>query len=199
MFTGIITAVGEIGEIAPAGGGVRMQIGAPPGWLNAAKIGGSIAVDGACLTAAEICGDSFFADVSAETVKCCAPWRTGAAVNLEHPLAAGEKIGGHFVSGHVSAAARLLRGQKTQDGGRRMTFLPPPELLKYIVRKGSAALAGVSLTVAEVAGAEFSAQIVPHTLAATTLGRLPEGAAVNLETDILAAYVEKLAAAGGVL
>lgn len=172
-----------------------MQIRTPAGWLKNAKIGASIAVDGACLTAAEIAGDSFFADVSAETLKCCAPWREGAEVNLEHPVAADGAFGGHFVSGHVAGTAKLARIKKTQDGGCKATFAPPPELLKYIVRKGSVAVAGVSLTAAEVSDAEFSAHIVPHTLAATTLGRLAEGAAVNLETDILAAHLEKLAAA----
>ena len=199
MFTGIITAIGEVAEIRPAGSGARLRVQTPSGWLKRAEIGGSIAVDGACLTAAEIAGNDFFADVSAETLNCCAPWRAGAAVNLEHPLALGDVLGGHFVSGHVSGVARLSRAEKTEDGGRRLVFSPPPELLKFIVRKGSAALAGVSLTIADVAAAEFSVQIVPHTLAATTLGRLAAGAAVNLETDMLAAYLEKLAAAGGML
>ncbi|MGI9306128.1 MAG: riboflavin synthase [Gammaproteobacteria bacterium] len=202
MFTGIITAIGGIAKITPCGGGIRLRVNAPAAWLRGAQIGGSIAVDGACLTAVEVGADFFAADVSGESLRCCAPWRENGAVNLEHPLAAGGALGGHFVSGHVGGIARLVRVSETGDGGKKMAFAPPPELLKYIVRKCSVAVAGVSLTAAEEGAGEFSVYAVPHTLAATTLGGWAAGTEANLETDILAAHLEKLArfsAAGGVV
>ena len=197
MFTGLITAMGEVAEIVAAADGAQIRISAPPEWLRGAKIGDSIAADGACLTATDIAEDSFAAALSPETLARCATFRKNVAVNLEHPIAAGERFGGHFVSGHVEGIARAEKVDKTEDGGRRITFAPPPTLMQYIIPKGSVALCGVSLTVNAVGDSVFAAQIIPHTLAQTTLGRLQKGDAANLETDMLARHLHKLA--GGVL
>ena len=199
VFTGLITAQGVVAEVAAAGDGARLRVNAPAEWLAGARTGDSIAADGACLTAEEVAADFFVAALSPETLARCAAWHKNAAVNLEHSLAVGDKLGGHFVSGHVEGVARIAAIEETGDGGRRMVFAPPPELMKFIIGKGSVALDGVSLTVNAADDSQFSAQIVPHTLAATTLGRRRAGDEVNIETDLLARYAQKCAAAGGVL
>lgn len=193
MFTGLIAARGVVAEIAAGADGGRIRIRVSAGFLDGARIGDSIAADGACLTATEVSADSFAAALSPETVSRCAEWRKNAAVNLEHPLAVGDRLGGHFVSGHIEGIARVVRAENTADGGRKMIFAPPPQLLKFIIAKGSVALAGVSLTVNEINQKEFAVQIVPHTLAKTTLGGLALGDAANLETDLLARHLHKLA------
>ena len=195
MFTGLITARGIVKKItaAEAEAGAKIVIGAPGEWLRDAKPGDSIAADGACLTAETIAADCFFATLSSETIACCAPWRQNAAVNLEYPLAVGDKLGGHFVSGHIDGIAQVKSAEKTADGGRRMVFTPPPPLMRFIVRKGSIALSGVSLTVNDTDARDFSVQIVPHTLSQTTLGNLAPGDKVNMETDLLARHLHKLA------
>lgn len=192
MFTGLITAVGRVAESMSTGVGARIRIQTPAGWLQQTAVGDSIAVDGACLTAVEVRDDSFSAEVSPETLACCAPWRLQAAVNLEHALAVGDKLGGHFVTGHVEDVAGISQTEAGTDGGRRLLLCPPPALMPRLINKGSVAVAGVSLTVNRVCAAEFSVRIVPHTRAMTTLGGLPAGAAVNIETDILARHIEKL-------
>ncbi len=197
MFTGLITARGIVAEISADTDGAKMRVRVPAGFLDGARVGDSIAVDGACLTAAEIAADSFAAALSSETLACCAEWRKDAAVNLEHPLAVGDRLGGHFVSGHVEGTARVVRAENTGDGGRTAVFAPPPPLMKFVVVKGSVALSGVSLTVNAADDCEFAVQLVPHTLAATTLGRLAPGDKINIETDLLARHLQKLA--GGVL
>lgn len=195
MFTGLITAQGVVAEITAVADGARIRICAVTGWLEGAGPGDSIAVDGACLTATTVAGDSFTAALSPETLSCCARWHKDAAVNLEHPLVVGDKLGGHFVSGHIEGVARVAAVENTEDGGRRMVFVPPPPLMKFIIAKGSVALSGVSLTVNTADDCEFSVHLVPHTLAATTLQRLVAGDKVNIETDLLARHLQKLAAA----
>lgn len=191
MFTGIITAIGEVVK-APATDG-QLCIRTSVEWLQHAAVGDSIAVDGACLTATTISEDSFTADISPETVACCSGWKDGASVNLEHAMSADGKIGGHFVSGHVEGTACLLSSEES-GGGRRMTFSPPPTLMKFIIAKGSVALGGVSLTVASVGESDFAVQIVPHTLSETTLGCLQTGDFINMESDLLARHLHRLTA-----
>lgn len=195
MFTGLITAQGVVLQIAPVADGARMRVSAPAEWLRGAKPGDSIAADGACLTAETVAADSFSAALSPETLARCAPWQKDAAVNLEHPPAAGDRFGGHFVCGHVEGVAEVAAAENTADGGRRLVLAPPPELMKFVVAKGSVALAGVSLTVNTADDSRFAVQIVPHTLARTTLGRLVPGDGVNMESDILARHLHKLAGA----
>ena len=193
MFTGIITAIGEVLQAPSADG--RLRIRAPADWLQPTAVGDSIAVDGACLTATTISEDSFTADISLETAACCAGWKNGASVNLEHPMTADGKIGGHFVSGHVEGVACLSILEESGDG-RRMVFSPPPALMKFIIPKGSVTVGGVSLTVAAVGQADFAVQVVPHTLSATTLGRLQTGDFVNMESDLLARHLHRLTETG---
>lgn len=195
MFTGLIIAQGEVAEISPGGAGARMRIDADlPGVL---REGDSIAVDGACLTATTADKRGFCADLSEETMAVCVPWRTGGAVNLELPMAADGRFGGHFVTGHVEGRAAVEQGAgnagpEDDQGGREMAFRVPSRLARFIVAKGSIALAGVSLTVNDIQGEKFSVRVIPHTLAFTNLGRLQAGAEANIETDILARHAAKL-------
>lgn len=196
MFTGIVTACGNLAEVTPTGDGMRVQVKVPAGFLQGVKIGDSIAVNGACLTVTSITDTSesaFEASLSAQTLAVCAPWQQGMTVHLEHALAVGDRIGGHFVSGHVEGTASVSRAEATADGGRCLTFTPPPELMRFIITKGSIAVAGVSLTVNAVTDTDFSVQIVPHTLTMTTFGEIAPGDRVNLETDMLARHLAKFA------
>ncbi len=193
MFTGIILAIGKIVVIQPQGGDFRLKIETGKLSLKDADLGDSIAVNGVCLTAVELGNNFFCADVSNETMK-----RTilktavvGAAVNLELALTPSTRLGGHIVSGHVDGLGSVV--SKDQDGRSfRYRFKVPDNLAKYIAEKGSISINGVSLTVNEVDGVIFSVNIVPHTLAETTLGELIIGAKVNLEVDLLARYMERL-------
>jgi riboflavin synthase len=191
MFTGIIEAVGSITAALPGGDGVRLAV--DPGGLDMAdvRIGDSIAVNGACLTVVALNAGTIEFDVSAETLACTAGFAQGAAVNLEKALRFGDRLGGHLVSGHVDGVATVTH--IGQDGDNRLLTLTVPSLLaRYIARKGSVTVDGVSLTVNRVAGREFDVNLIPHTLAATSFGRLAEGARVNIEVDLLARYVERL-------
>jgi riboflavin synthase len=198
MFTGIIQEIGEIRRVesrAGAGGGqdCRLEIGfrrIEPGRL---AIGESICVDGVCLTVAELQASSFLADVSVETlnVTTLGAKRAGARVNLEPALRAGDSLGGHWVSGHVDGLAEVL-ATAADARSLRVQLAAPRELARYIARKGSVTLDGVSLTVNEVDGVKFSINLIPHTLAVTTLGTLAPGTRLNLEIDLLARYVERL-------
>ena len=192
MFTGIIETLGRIARVEPRGGDCRMLIEAA-GYLRGAGVGDSIAVNGVCLTAAEITDDSFTADLSTETLAATTAkdWKPGAKVNLERALTPAKPLGGHLVSGHVDGVSRLAESH--DDGrGRRMVFEAPAELSRYIARKGSVCVDGVSLTVNAVAGSRFELMVIPHTLSHTTLGLLSPGAAVNLEVDLIARYLERL-------
>lgn len=198
MFTGIVQQVGEIQRLEPraAGEGADLRLTIAFGAIDPARLalGASISVDGVCLTVAELGERWFAADVSGETLRVTTlgARQAGARVNLEPALRAGDSLGGHWVSGHVDGIAEVLA--TSQDARSLVVRLAAPATLaRYIARKGSVTLDGVSLTVNEVDGAEFTVNLVPHTLQATTLGALRPSAKLNLEIDVLARYVERLA------
>jgi riboflavin synthase len=193
MFTGIVQAIGHVFAIAPKGGDVELQVDAGALSLAATRLGDSIAVSGVCLTVTGLDGQRFSADVSGETlsVTTMGELKAGSAVNLEPALRAGDALGGHMVSGHVDGVGRLM--ERHADGrSERFAFEAPAELARYIARKGSICIDGVSLTVNDVAGARFGVNLIPHTLSVTTLGRLQAGSRVNLEVDLVARYLERL-------
>lgn len=195
MFTGIIETLGSIRHIEPVGGDLRMEI-VGGAYLAGSQPGDSIAVNGVCLTAVRLSADSFTADLSSETLGAttAGSWQTGQSVNLERALTPSKPLGGHLVSGHVDGLARLV-AQAEDARSWRLEFEAPPELARYIARKGSVTLDGVSLTVNDVAGTRFGVNIVPHTYTHTTLGGLQPGQAVNLEVDLIARYLERLISA----
>jgi riboflavin synthase len=200
MFTGIITAQGEVRSVARGGDGTDMRavIGVPAPFLAGAEIGASIACSGCCLTVTELTADSFAVDVSGETVSCTtlAHWKHGTRINLERSLRMGDEMGGHIVSGHVDGIATIV--SITPEGGSlRIVVSVPPPLHRYIAPKGSVAIDGISLTVNEVfTGADgtenFGVNIIPHTADNTTLGLRQPGDAVHIEIDMLARYVARL-------
>jgi len=192
MFTGIIEEIGRVERVLAAGGGARVEIAARR-VLEGAREGDSISTDGACLTVTRLTGGSFEADCSAETLRrtTLGTWRAGAPVNLERALALGERLGGHLVQGHVEGVGRLLE-RRPEGESVMMRFAYPPELGRYIVFKGSIAVGGISLTVAALDDAWFEVAVIPVTLEWTTLGRMAVGTPVNLETDMIAKYVERL-------
>jgi riboflavin synthase len=191
MFTGIIAAVGQIADVKAVAGGARLIVDAGGLALDDVGVGDSIAVDGVCLTVVALHPAAFEADVSQETLNCTAGFPTGRPVNLEKAMRLTDRLGGHLVSGHVDGAGAFVRGQAA-GGNRLLTISAPPELARYFARKGSVAVNGVSLTVNEVNGVEFSVNLIPHTLQATNLGRLKAGDRVNLEVDLFARYAERL-------
>jgi riboflavin synthase len=195
MFTGIVQTVGEIQAITQKGGDVEMLIGARGLGLDTVAVGDSIAVSGCCLTVTRLTAESFAVDVSTETlsVTTLKSWRVGSRVNLEKALVAGQALGGHYVTGHVDGVARVV---ERHDEARsvRVQFEVPALLAKYVARKGSVCIDGVSLTVNEVEGARFGVNLIPHTLEVTTLGAYRPDTVVNLEVDIIARYVERIAA-----
>ncbi|MDD3762632.1 MAG: riboflavin synthase [Nevskiales bacterium] len=194
MFTGIIESIGEVVSVEPRGGDVRMRIAAPD-YLQGLRIGDSVATNGVCLTAIEIGDGGYVADLSAETLSLttAAGWAPGRRVNLERALTPDKPLGGHLVSGHVDGVGKLL--SKHEDARSwRLEFESDQSLAKYIPRKGSICIDGVSLTVNDVDGARFGVNIVPHTAEHTTLGLLQPGDAVNLEVDLIARYLERLLA-----
>jgi riboflavin synthase len=195
MFTGIIQDVGEIASAEQRGGDLRLEVRTQLLDLTRQALGDSIAVSGVCLTIVEFGARSFFADLSRETLRLttAGEWRQGAKVNLEPALRAGDALGGHLVSGHVDGLADIL--SRTSDArSEQFTLRAPPELARYIARKGSVALDGVSLTVNDVAGDSFDVNLIPHTQQVTTLGEWRPGARVNLEIDVIARYAERLMA-----
>lgn len=193
MFTGIIQAIGTLTRIEPRGGDARLTVATGKLPLADTRLGDSIAVNGVCLTAVELGAGHFRADVSRETLALTTlgAASAGMPVNLELALLPTTRLGGHLVSGHVDGVGRIL---EQRDDGRswRFTVEAPAELARYIARKGSICVNGISLTVNEVDGAVFGINIVPHTLAETTLGTTRPGDAVNLEVDLLARYLERL-------
>lgn len=191
MFTGIVTTVGSIATVAPTAGGVRLCVTAPGLGLADGQVGESIAVNGVCLTAILISAAGFDADVSRETLRCTVGFEVGERVNLERALLLSDRLGGHLVSGHVDGVGVVISAEAAGDN-RVFWFEAPREVARYIAVKGSIAINGVSLTVNEVNDMRFSVNIIPHTLAATTLGALTAGARVNLEADTVARYVERL-------
>lgn len=191
MFTGIIAAVGRISRAAPARGGRRLVIDAAGLGLRDVATGDSIAVNGACLTVVARKARTFEVDVSRETLACTTGLAAGNRVNLEKAMRLADHLGGHLVSGHVDGVGTVKRIKAAGDS-RVMAVKAPAALAKYIARKGSITVSGVSLTVNRVSGAEFEVNLIPHTLAMTNLGELRAGGKVNLEVDMLARYVERL-------
>jgi riboflavin synthase len=192
MFTGIVEACAEVVGVAPEPPGVRLTI-ASRGVALGARVGDSVALNGCCLTLIEIDGQRLSFQAGAETLSRTnlGLLQPGSAVNVERSLAAGDRLGGHFVTGHIDGRATL--DARTDEGDwSTFWFRTPRELLRHVVSKGSIAVDGVSLTVVDVETDRFSVALIPHTLAATTLGRLTVGSVVNIETDLLAKYVEKL-------
>jgi riboflavin synthase len=189
MFTGIVQALGVLEARERSGSGFRLRVGAPFGPLD---LGESIAVNGACLTVSECLPAGFTADVSPETHEKTTLGRIalGGPVNLERALAAGDRLGGHFVSGHVDAQCQVV--DVTVVGNARRVRVRAPESLMHLVAvKGSVTLDGVSLTVNDVRGTSIELMLIPHTLQATTLASLRPGQELNLEVDLLARYVER--------
>lgn len=194
MFTGIIQDVGRILALEALGGDTRLTVAVDRLDLARVAPGDSIAVAGVCLTALALDARAFSADVSRETLALTTigDWRVGRRVNLEPALRAGDALGGHLVSGHVDGVAEV--STRADDArSQRFRIRVPQALARYIARKGSVALDGVSLTVNTVEQQEFEVNLVPHTLAATTLAGLGVGDRVNLEVDQIARYVERLA------
>ena len=196
MFTGIVTALGTVSDILPLGGSADMRLAITAPWPDTASIpiGASIGCSGCCLTAVEIGPDRFSADASAETLdrSTLGRWRPGTRVNLERSLRLGDELGGHLVSGHVDGVGEVVSAAP-EHGSTRIVFRVPTDLARFIAVKGSIAIDGVSLTVNEVANDAFGVNIIPHTAAVTSFGSLRPGDAVNLEIDMLARYVARLA------
>jgi riboflavin synthase len=196
MFTGIVTALGTIRSIAPLSrdDDMRLVITAPWPDTDAIAVGASIGCSGCCLTAVEIGPDWFAADASAETLgkTTMGRWQVGTRINLERSLRLGDELGGHLVSGHVDGIGDAV-SSAPEHGSTRWTIRVPPALARFIAVKGSIAVDGVSLTVNEVTDDTFGVNVIPHTAAVTGFGLLRPGDAVNIEIDMLARYVARLA------
>jgi riboflavin synthase len=196
MFTGIVTDVGEVVSVERRGD-TRLVIRTG---FNAEDlaIGASVACSGCCLTVVERSAGSFSVDASAETLSrtTLGGWRNGTRVNLERSLRLGDELGGHLMSGHVDGVGEIL-SIRAEGGSKRFRFRLPRELARFVASKGSIALDGTSLTVNEVEGSEFGVNIIPHTLSVTSWGEAREGDRVNVEIDMLARYVARLAEFSG--
>ncbi|SDN71625.1 riboflavin synthase [Allokutzneria albata] len=190
MFTGIVEELGTITAVEHSAHMARLTVHGPL-VTSDAKHGDSIAVNGVCLTVVEVAEGSFTVDVVHETLQrsSLAKAEAGQAVNLERAVAAGQRLGGHIMQGHVDGTGTLL----SRDGTGLTRFAMPPNLARYVVEKGSIAVDGVSLTVVDAGTDEFSIALIPTTLELTTLGRREPGDVVNLEVDVVAKYVERLA------
>ncbi|GBD97030.1 MAG TPA: riboflavin synthase [Nitrospirae bacterium] len=190
MFTGLVEISGALSSVKNTGNGIRLSVKPLSGFE--VQAGDSISVNGVCLTVTKHNGDISF-DVSPETLRSSnlGELRPGDRVNLERALRLSDRLGGHIVTGHVDATG-TIRDKKQVGEYTFYSFESPPEILKYIVKKGSVAVDGISLTVVEVDGRSFSVAIIPHTLRATNIGDKSAGDKVNLEVDIIGKYVEKL-------
>lgn len=193
MFTGIIQAVGQIADLQPRGGDVRLRVRTGTLDLHDVALGDSIAVNGVCLTAVDLPGDGFVADVSRETLSLTSlgELAVGSPCNLEKALTLASRLGGHLVSGHVDGLGTVV---ERHDDARsvRFTIEAPDALARYIAHKGSITVDGTSLTVNAVNGSLFELNIVPHTLQQTIMGEYAAGRRVNLEVDLVARYLERL-------
>lgn len=202
MFTGIVTEVGRVEELTTADGAAQLRIACRESIADAV-IGDSISVNGCCLTVTDLHVDgagaplAFSTHLMAETLRrtSLGALEAGAPVNLEPALRADSRLGGHLVQGHVDAVGEVV-GLRPDGGSLWMTIALPDGLGRYVVEKGSVAVQGVSLTVTAVEGTTFSVGLIPHTLAATSLGDLAIGAPVNVEVDVVAKYVERLLRSG---
>jgi riboflavin synthase len=192
MFTGIIEEMGTVKALRREAGAARLSLSAAT-VLEGTALGDSISVNGVCLTVVELGKNEFSADVAVETLRVTnlGELKAGARVNLERALQLSARIGGHLVSGHVDAVGRL-REKRDEGNGWRIFFDAPETVLRYVIKKGSIAIDGVSLTVADVDRAGFSIAMIPHTARLTTLGFKTTGDSVNLESDIIGKYVERL-------
>jgi len=192
MFTGLVEAVGTVTAISAHGAQSQLTI-ATPGWGEDLEFGESIAVNGVCLTVAKHSGDEWLADVMRVTLETTSlgALAAGAPVNLERALRADARLGGHIMQGHVDGTAVLV-SKDSQPDWTDLAFRIDPGYSRYVVRKGSVALNGVSLTVAELEGDVLTVSLIPTTLAETNLGSLEPGAVVNVEVDVLGKYVERM-------
>lgn len=195
MFTGIVASVGRITRIEPLEEGVRLNVDAATLGLDDVAIGDSIAHNGVCLTVVEKSDNGFKVDVSKETLNCTVGLDAAGEVNLEKAMRLSDRLGGHLVSGHVDGVGEVLKFEPVGES-HELLIRAPAELAKYISRKGSITVNGVSLTTNSVDGRDFSINLIPHTIAVTTLKHLQPGAGVNLEVDLLARYVERMLNAG---
>ncbi|HXC40925.1 MAG TPA: riboflavin synthase [Burkholderiales bacterium] len=191
MFSGIVQAVGRISRIDKRDGGVRLAIHAVRLGMDDVKIGDSIAVNGACLTVISKTPSGFEADVSDESLRCTTGLDAAGEVNLEKSLRLADRLDGHIVSGHVDGIGEVVEFAKRGES-TLLRVRAPAGLERYIARKGSVTVQGVSLTVNAVSGRVFDINLIPHTLDVTTLKRLQPGSQVNLEIDMLARYVERM-------
>jgi len=191
MFSGIVSAIGIIASARPNGDGVRLRIAANGLDLSDVAIGDSIAIHGVCHTVVAKEAHAFEVDTSNATRSVTAGLEQGRDVNLEKSLRLSDRLGGHLVSGHVDGVG-VVTAFDDLGGSARLLIEAPAPLARYLARKGSICVDGVSLTVNAVDGARFEANVIPHTLAATTLGKLAAGARVNLEVDMIARYVERM-------
>lgn len=193
MFTGIIEETGILEAIEPRAAGARLRIRCA-NVVSDAREGDSICVSGVCLTALDIRKDGFSADLAPETLarSTLSLLKTGETVNLERSLAANGRLGGHIVQGHVDGIGEVVRFEPLGDGNWWLTLRLPEEMQRYVVFKGSIAIDGISLTIAEVEGDLLSVTIIPHTYEATAMRGYRTGTKVNLETDVIAKYVEKM-------
>lgn len=192
MFTGIIETTGKIASLKFSGGAAKLALDAEGFWADV-SIGDSIAVDGVCLTVIEKSGKSASFDVSKETLdrSIMGSYKTAVNVNLEKPLRPTDRLGGHFVQGHVDGVGKFLNVSK-QGENVEMTFEIPEDLARYVVHKGSISINGISLTAAKVDGQKITIALIPHSIEVTNLSDLTPGAKVNIECDIIAKYTEKL-------
>lgn len=200
MFTGIVSAVGQITQVQPlsiddADAGLRLRIEAPDFDLSRCKLGDSIAIQGACMTVVEFDSDAFSIDISRESLNRTVGLDQVGPVNLEHAMRLGDTLDGHMVLGHVDGVGQVSRMAPVGES-YELRIVAPTELAKYLAYKGSVTVNGVSLTVNEVLdldqGCEISINLIPHTVEVTTLKHLQSGSAVNLEVDAIARYVERM-------
>lgn len=192
MFTGIVTTTGKIARVQPLQKGVRLTVEAPGLKLADVALGDSIAHSGVCLTVIAKKKNSYQVDVSRETLDCTVGLaEQGGEVNLEKAMRLSDFIGGHLVSGHVDGVGRVVKFEQVGES-HELVIEAPKKLAKYIARKGSITVDGVSLTTNKVKERRFSINLIPHTVAVTTLKRLHAGAKVNLEVDLIARYVERM-------
>ena len=200
MFTGIITAIGEITHVVPQGDGVHLTITAPKGYLDDVVIGDSIALQGACMTVTAIRENTFEVDVSQESLNKTSGLNQAAKVNLEKALRFNDRLGGHLVSGHVDGIGHVASFETVANdpyGSWKLVIHAPQSLAPYLAYKGSIVVNGVSLTVNQAGSKELDVcpieiNIIPHTLEKTTLASLKKGDAVNLEVDLIARYVARM-------
>jgi riboflavin synthase len=193
MFSGLVKGSGRVAARTDRGGDARFVVELGTADAVALAVGGSIAVNGVCLTAIEVGPGRFAADVSGETltVTTLGHLAAGTRVNLEPPLKAGDPLDGHIVTGHVDGIGRVVAFEPA-GRSRRLVVEVPPALARYLAQKGSVAVDGVSLTVNGVRGRQFEVNVIPHTLTVTTIGEYAPGTAVNIEVDMIARYVERL-------